>query len=231
MQWPVGLVCALRAVMLTWNLFERRFGGDPSIVGRQIHLDGKPYTVVGVLPNWFAYPDAKMQVWVTYASGMPPAVLQHHDFHFSRVVGRLRPDVSLARSEPGRGLPGYDVVTLVEKSGKSASHIYARLSLLQLIAEVAEAFTQERITASHANLIARLQQESQAEAFEQCWRKDWQDSERRNAAFTGATTQALSGFALAEGLSCISFAMRAAAGVRRKNQLVPLRIPCRDWSD
>jgi ParB family transcriptional regulator, chromosome partitioning protein len=30
---------------------------------------------------------------------------------------------------------------------------------------------------SHANLIARLPQESQAEAFEQCWRKDWQDSE------------------------------------------------------
>ncbi len=74
-------------------------------------------------------------------------------------------------------LPGYDVTALVEKSGKSASHIYARLSLLQLIPEVADAFTQERITASHANLIARLPQESQAEAFEQCWRKDWQDSE------------------------------------------------------
>jgi hypothetical protein len=74
-------------------------------------------------------------------------------------------------------LPGYDVATLVEKAGKSASHIYARLSLLQLIPEVAEAFTQERITASHANLIARLPQESQAEAFEKCWRKDWQDSE------------------------------------------------------
>jgi len=74
-------------------------------------------------------------------------------------------------------LPGYDVATLVEKSGKSASHVYARLSLLQLIPTVAEAFTQERITASHANLIARLPQESQAEAFEQCWRKDWQDKE------------------------------------------------------
>jgi ParB family transcriptional regulator, chromosome partitioning protein len=74
-------------------------------------------------------------------------------------------------------IPGYDVAALVEKSGKSASHIYARLSLLQLIPEVAEAFTQERITASHANLIARLPQESQAEAFEQCWRKDWQDTE------------------------------------------------------
>jgi ParB family chromosome partitioning protein len=42
---------------------------------------------------------------------------------------------------------------------------------------VAEAFVQERITASHANLIARLPQEHQAEAFENCWRKDWQDKE------------------------------------------------------
>jgi ParB family chromosome partitioning protein len=74
-------------------------------------------------------------------------------------------------------IPGYDVAALVEKSGKSASHIYARLSLLQLIPDVAEAFTQERITASHANLIARLPQERQSEAFEQCWRKDWQDKE------------------------------------------------------
>jgi predicted permease len=86
------------AVMLTWNLFKRRFGGDPSIVGRQIHLDGKPYTVVGVLPKWFIYPDAKVQVWVPFASGLPPAILQHHDFHFSRVVARLRPDVSLANA-------------------------------------------------------------------------------------------------------------------------------------
>jgi putative ABC transport system permease protein len=83
------------AVMLTWNLFERRFGGDPSIVGRQIHLDGKPYTVVGVLPYWFTYPDAKIQVWVPYASGLPTDLLQHHDYHFNLVVARLRPNVSL----------------------------------------------------------------------------------------------------------------------------------------
>jgi ParB family chromosome partitioning protein len=74
-------------------------------------------------------------------------------------------------------LPGYDVGALVEKSGKSASHIYARLALLKLIPAVADAFTEERITASHANLIARLPQERQAEAFDQCWRKDWQDNE------------------------------------------------------
>jgi predicted permease len=84
------------AVMLTWNLFERRFGGDSSIVGRQIHLDGKPFTVVGVLPQSFTYPDAKVQVWVTYLSGLPPEIVPHHDYHFSRVVARLRPDVGLA---------------------------------------------------------------------------------------------------------------------------------------
>jgi ParB family transcriptional regulator, chromosome partitioning protein len=74
-------------------------------------------------------------------------------------------------------LPGYDVTALVEKSGKSASHIYARLSLLQLIPDIAKAFTEERITASHANLLARLPQEHQATAYDECWRKDWQDKE------------------------------------------------------
>jgi predicted permease len=86
------------AVLLTWSLFVRRFGGTASIVGRQIHLDGKPYTVIGVLPEWFTFPDAKVQVWVPYLSGLPPAILQHHDFHFSRVVARLQPDVSLANA-------------------------------------------------------------------------------------------------------------------------------------
>ena len=74
-------------------------------------------------------------------------------------------------------IPGYDVATLVEKSGKSPAHVYARLSLLQLVPAIAEAFSAERITASHANLLARLPQEAQANAYEQCWRKDWQDKE------------------------------------------------------
>ncbi|MGI4830362.1 MAG: ParB/RepB/Spo0J family partition protein [Janthinobacterium lividum] len=74
-------------------------------------------------------------------------------------------------------MPGYDVATLVEKSGKSPAHVYARLSLLQLVPSIAEAFSAERITASHANLLARLPQDAQSNAYEQCWRKDWQDKE------------------------------------------------------
>jgi predicted permease len=84
------------SVMLNWSIFQRRFAGDPSIVGRQIHLNGKPYTVVGVLPPSFAYPEARFQLWVPYASGMPPEILKHHDYHFNHVIARLNPGVSLS---------------------------------------------------------------------------------------------------------------------------------------
>jgi predicted permease len=83
-------------VMLTWSVFERRFAGDAKIVGSQIHLDGKPYTVAGVLPSWFTYPDASIQLWVPYKADASAEMLQHHDWHGSQVVARLRPDVSLA---------------------------------------------------------------------------------------------------------------------------------------
>jgi predicted permease len=86
------------AVLLTWAIFERRFAGDPSIVGRQIHLDGKPYTVEGVLPRSFTYPDAKVELWVPFRSGLTAENLQSHDHHWSWVVARLRSDVSLANA-------------------------------------------------------------------------------------------------------------------------------------
>ena len=92
------------AVMLTWSLFQRRFGADRSIVGNSVRLDGKPYTVVGVLPASFVYPDAKVQLWVPFesvyggGSSMGPEGLHYHDRHYVRVVARLRPGVSLANA-------------------------------------------------------------------------------------------------------------------------------------
>src|SRR5580658_5380517 len=83
-------------VMLSWSVFQRRFAGDAKIVGREIHLDGRPFTVVGVLPSWFTYPDVGIQLWVPYQTGATPEFLQHHDYHQSQVVARLRPDASLA---------------------------------------------------------------------------------------------------------------------------------------
>ncbi len=83
-------------VLLTWSVFQRRFAGDASIVGKQIHLDGKPYTVVGVLPKRFSYPNATVQLWVPYQSVFRPGGIRHRDYHQTYVVARLRPGVSLA---------------------------------------------------------------------------------------------------------------------------------------
>ncbi|SEC87442.1 ParB/RepB/Spo0J family partition protein [Terriglobus roseus] len=75
-------------------------------------------------------------------------------------------------------VPGYDVAALASKCSKSQSHIYARLTLLSLIPEIAEAFQQDEITASHANLLARLSSDQQSEAFPNAFRKDYRDDER-----------------------------------------------------
>jgi predicted permease len=82
--------------LLTWSLYQRRFGGDPSVIGRQIRLDTVLYAIVGVLPRWFDYPDATVQVWVPYAQSFIPQVYAAHDDHQSYVVARLRRGVSAA---------------------------------------------------------------------------------------------------------------------------------------
>jgi predicted permease len=83
-----------RVVLLTWSLFQRRFAGDPSIIGKQVHLDTTPTTVVGVLPSWFSYPDARIQFWIPYAQTFSPEDYAMHDGHQSLVVARLKPGVN-----------------------------------------------------------------------------------------------------------------------------------------
>lgn len=45
-----------KVTLLTWELWQRRFGGDPDILGRGINLQGEPHTVVGVMPKGFEFP-------------------------------------------------------------------------------------------------------------------------------------------------------------------------------
>jgi hypothetical protein len=89
-------VDANHVVILSWSLFQRRFAGDPSVIGKQIRLDSAPYQVIGVLPRWFTYPDARTQLWVPYASTFDPKAFARHDMHQSHVVARLRPGTSAA---------------------------------------------------------------------------------------------------------------------------------------
>ena len=85
-------------VILSWSLFKRRFNADSSIIGKTIRLNAQPYTIVGVLPEWFTYPDPKIQLWVPYHKGISAVLLHSHYSHTSQVLARLRPGVSLSRA-------------------------------------------------------------------------------------------------------------------------------------
>jgi len=85
-------------VILSWSFFKRRFNADPSILGKTIRLNAEPYTVVGVLPQGFTYPDSKIQLWVPYHKGVPRVILYSHYSHTSHVIARLKSGVSIVRA-------------------------------------------------------------------------------------------------------------------------------------
>jgi len=83
-------------VILGWNLWRRRFAGSPSVVGARILLDGEPFTVVGVMPAWFAYPDHEIQLWTPIRHETRPVVMDSFGNHQFRVVARLRAGATAA---------------------------------------------------------------------------------------------------------------------------------------
>src|SRR5215831_1270187 len=83
-------------VILCWSFFQSRFSGDSSIVGKTVRIDSKPYTVVGVLPKFFTYPDSEVKVWIPYATAFAPDELVQPDHHQSHVVARLKENVPAA---------------------------------------------------------------------------------------------------------------------------------------
>jgi predicted permease len=87
---------ATATAVLTYSLWVRRYAGDRGIVGKTILLDAKPYTVVGVLPAWFEYPDTQTQLWAPIYHEQSPEMMQAVDMHNFFVVGRLRPGATMA---------------------------------------------------------------------------------------------------------------------------------------
>jgi putative ABC transport system permease protein len=85
-----------QVVLLSHELWQRRFGGDPNIVGRTITLDSEPKTVVGVMPPGIHHPQRGVEVWQPLAFSWELQARHAHNF---LVVGRLRPDVSLAQAD------------------------------------------------------------------------------------------------------------------------------------
>jgi putative ABC transport system permease protein len=83
-----------RVVVLTHALWERRFGGDRRIVGRAITLDGAAFTVVGVMPPDFRFPDGN-PVDLYTPLHFTPDQLTGRRAHMLMVIGRLRDGVTI----------------------------------------------------------------------------------------------------------------------------------------
>ncbi len=90
-----------KVAILSYGLWQRRFGSDHAIVGRQITLDGDSYTVIGVMPGRFENVLApRVEIWrpAQYDPGHITDTNTTEWGHHLRMVGRLRPGVSLAQA-------------------------------------------------------------------------------------------------------------------------------------
>ena len=94
-------------IVLTHEYWQARFGGDPSIVGRSVRLNGRPFTVIGVTPPPFdgahslLRPSAYVPLWMRgelVESTASRSILEARDRHQLWVLGRLRPGVSLEQA-------------------------------------------------------------------------------------------------------------------------------------
>lgn len=85
--------------VLTYGLWQRRFAGDSSIVGKTIRLDAKVHTVIGVLPAWYEYPDARGQIWVPVRAEFDPEDMHNRGNHRFDVNARLNDGVSIAQAQ------------------------------------------------------------------------------------------------------------------------------------
>lgn len=88
-----------KVVLLSYQLWQRRFRGDPSVLGQAITLDGDPFTVIGVMPAGFENvlaPEAQLWAPLQYD---PALLLGSREWgHHLRVVGRLRPGITRAQA-------------------------------------------------------------------------------------------------------------------------------------
>jgi putative ABC transport system permease protein len=86
-----------RVAILTYGLWVRRFGADPGVVGRTIHLSGVPHTVVGVMREDFAFPTRAYQIYVPLTFD-PQELTNRTDYSFFSVA-RLKPGVTAQEAQ------------------------------------------------------------------------------------------------------------------------------------
>jgi predicted permease len=90
----------VHTVLVSYPLWQRRFGGDPQILGKSLTLNGESYTVTGVMPKGFQFPpfwQEKAELWAPFI--VPPARLHQRASRSVRVFARLRDGVTLAQAQ------------------------------------------------------------------------------------------------------------------------------------
>jgi predicted permease len=85
-----------KAVVLSYRLWQRRFGGDAALVGKAVVMNGESYTVLGIMPREFAYPNRATELWEPL--GLSPQVMGRRNSHFLYAVGRIGRGYSLPQT-------------------------------------------------------------------------------------------------------------------------------------
>lgn len=87
-------------IMLSHAFWQRGFGGDQNVIGREITLSGRRFTVIGVMPPGWKFPvDHERIDYLAPLEYLPAAQLHNRGGHFASVVGRLKPGVSIRQAE------------------------------------------------------------------------------------------------------------------------------------
>ncbi|MGH7605980.1 MAG: ABC transporter permease, partial [Gemmatimonadales bacterium] len=86
-----------REIVISHGLWQRRFGGDSSIVGRAIQIEERPYTVAGVMPRGFDFPTPNADFWLPIRFDADDRA--NRQSHRWRVIGRLRPGVTIDQAQ------------------------------------------------------------------------------------------------------------------------------------
>jgi len=87
----------IRAVIISYGLWQRRYAGRPTAIGEPLVLGGKPYTVVGIAPAGFRL-DGEAEVFTPLGQNTEPR-MQLREANFLHVVARLLPGVTLTQAQ------------------------------------------------------------------------------------------------------------------------------------
>ncbi|HKO98502.1 MAG TPA: ABC transporter permease [Pyrinomonadaceae bacterium] len=88
---------APRVTVLTYGMWQRRFGGDPNVIGQSLNINGDNYTIVGVLPASFQFALRPADLWRPYQP--TDNQLTRRYMHGTNLIGRLKPGVSAAQAQ------------------------------------------------------------------------------------------------------------------------------------